>query len=68
MQVTRKSIFSGTTRTRDLPITRDQMDRFNAGQELVQVIFPDLSPDDREFLLTGVTPEEWDAAFQDSDD
>ena len=27
---------------------------------LVQDAFPDLGDDDREFLLTGVTPEEWD--------
>ena len=24
---------------------------------------PHLSADDREFLMTGVTPEEWDATF-----
>lgn len=32
-------------------------------QELIQDCFPELSNDEREFLLTGITPEEWDAAF-----
>ena len=30
---------------------------------LVQNAFPDLSADDREFILTGITPEEWDQIF-----
>ncbi len=29
----------------------------------IQDAFPELSADDREFLLTGITPEEWDRAF-----
>ena len=30
---------------------------------LAQVEFPDMSAEDREFLMTGITPEEWNAAF-----
>lgn len=33
----------------------------------VQNVFPDLSADDREFLMTGITPEEWDNAFGEED-
>lgn len=36
-----------------------------AGTMLIQDLFPYLSDDDREFLLTGITPEEWDSAFPD---
>ncbi len=45
-------------------VTRAQWDAWQAG-EYIQVAMPQLSPDEREFLLTGATPEEWDAAFGD---
>jgi len=31
--------------------------------KLIQEAFPFLNPDEREFLLTGITPEQWDAIF-----
>lgn len=30
---------------------------------LIQNAMPELTADEREFLLTGMTPEEWDATF-----
>jgi hypothetical protein len=30
---------------------------------LIQNVFPDLNTDQREFLMTGSTPEEWNAVF-----
>ena len=33
------------------------------GNGLIQNIFPDLTPDEREFIKTGVTPDEWDNMF-----
>jgi predicted MarR family transcription regulator len=30
---------------------------------LIQVALPDLSPDDREFLMSGITPAAWDRIF-----
>lgn len=30
---------------------------------LVQDFFPELSEDEREFMLTGILPSEWDAMF-----
>ncbi len=38
-----------------------------ARRPLIQQAFPDLSADDREFLLTGVTPEEWTRLCGDED-
>ena len=35
---------------------------------LVQYEFPYLSDDDREFIVSGVTPEEWDGLFGDGGD
>lgn len=65
MKITRTSILSGRTSTREIPVTQEQLDAWqrNRGTVLIQDAFPDLSPDDREFILTGITPEEWDEAF-----
>lgn len=67
MEVTRKSMMSGITRTRDLPITEAQLEAWKNGA-LVQNAFPNLSPSDREFLMTGTTDEEWNAAFAETEE
>jgi hypothetical protein len=40
-------------------------DRWRSGGEFIQRVFPDLSDDDREFLMTGTTPAEWDQMCED---
>jgi len=67
MIVTRKSAISGKTNSLDLPITEEQIVRFETG-ELIQRAFPQLSAEQREFILTGITPEEWKATFSDEDE
>jgi hypothetical protein len=63
MEITRKSLLSGKVRTFDLDVTEEQMIRFENRRkngEYVQTIFPHLSPSDREFILNGITSEEWE--------
>jgi hypothetical protein len=60
MKVTRTSMLTNITRTRDLPITEEQLNLFESGDELIQNVFPELSADDREFIMTGISDEEWD--------
>lgn len=67
MIVTRTSIMSGKAHQMDLPITQAQIAAYNRGT-LVQDAFPNLSPEEREFLMTGVTPEEWHSVFGSEDD
>jgi len=62
MLVKRKSILSGKLNEMELDITQDQLDRFMEGKELVQNIFPNLNGTEREFLISGMTGEEWDQA------
>lgn len=62
MLITRTSMVTGIERTVDLPVTQEQIDRWQNG-ELIQNAMPDLSADQREFILTGVTSEEWNSAF-----
>lgn len=63
MKISMKSILTGKTHIRDLPITEAQYARYHAGAELIQDILPHLTPADREFLMTGITDEEWALAM-----
>ncbi len=58
MIVTRRNIFTGRERSLDLDVTQEQLERWNNG-ELIQNVFPHLSVDEREFLMTGIIGEEW---------
>ena len=62
MLIERTSMISGKTNSLELPITNAQLDRWTGG-ELIQNVFPDLEIDQREFLMTGITPEEWNRTF-----
>ena len=62
MKITRTSIFTKITRTVELPITEQQLAAWQTGT-LIQDAFPHLTPDQREFLLSGATSEEWDQLF-----
>jgi hypothetical protein len=63
MLVTKTSRISGKISSMDLDITSDQLDRIEAKIELIQNIVPHLSSDEREFLITGITPQEWNELF-----
>ena len=62
MEITRTSVFSGITRTIELPITQFMVETYERGA-LIQNAFPDLTDSQREFYKTGVTQEEWDEIF-----
>jgi len=59
MLITKVSMFSGVAHTLDIPVTQEQLDDWREGT-LIQNAMPNLSPDDREFLMTGMTPDEWE--------
>lgn len=69
-RVTRQSPLTGNKNAMDLDISVDQIARFlDPGRtELVQDIFPNLSAEEREFLMTGYTPADWLAMFPKEDD
>ena len=62
MLITRKSLISGNINTMSLPITEEQYTAWEQGT-LVQDAMPHLTPDEREFVMTGITPEEWAETF-----
>lgn len=63
MKITKKSILTGKTRTMDLPITEAQYARYVDGADLIQNILPHLTSSQREFLMTGITDDEWALAM-----
>lgn len=67
MLITRTSLLSGIERAKELDIDEDLYEAWAAGRMLIQNAAPRLSADDREFILTGATPEEFDDAFKDAE-
>jgi hypothetical protein len=65
--VVRKSILSGVVHEQEMDITVEQLDNYYKGGLLIQDAFPNLSADEREFILSGITPDEWDATFNDEE-
>lgn len=59
MQITKKSFLTGIVRTKELDITIEQLKKWQNGM-LVQDAFPNLSLEDREFIMTGATSDDWD--------
>ncbi len=63
MLITKTSQYSGKVRSIDVDVTEEQINRYNTGQCTLQDCFPNLSADEREFIKSGITAEEWEALF-----
>ena len=68
MRITRKSVISGIERTRDIPVNPEDMIRWQAGHGNIQDLMPYLNDSDREFILSGITSEEWGNLFKETAD
>lgn len=68
MEITRTSIIDNKSYTMDLPLSMEEFERgikaYNDGA-FIQHAFPTLNAEQREFLLNGITPEEWNTIFAD---
>lgn len=67
MLIRKLSIWSGKLHSVDLPINADQLRRWQNG-EMVQDVFPDLEPWQREYLINGMTQDELVDAFGKADE
>jgi hypothetical protein len=67
LAVTCRSPFDGAHNTRYIHATTDQFQDWFSGS-LIQNAFPQLTPETREFLLTGITPEEWDDMMEEEEE
>jgi hypothetical protein len=63
MLITRTSSLSGNTNSMEIEVTQEQLSSWESGV-LIQNAMPNLSADEREFIMTGITPAEWDSAFK----
>lgn len=61
--VTRTSQLSGIRRTQTFRMRYADYTRWQEGGGLVQNCMPYLTADQREFLMTGITAEEWEDLF-----
>ena len=62
MLIARKSPLSGYVHEMELDITYEQLTRWENG-EYIQNVFPHLTLDEREFIMTGITSAEWNTLF-----
>jgi hypothetical protein len=67
-RLTKISILTRRENTMELPVDSRRIHAWYAARErdpqrapLIQDAFPELNDDQREFMLTGATPEEWSA-------
>jgi len=58
MQIVRKSPFTNVVHAWDINVTQAQIDDWQSGT-LIQKAMPNLTADEREFIKTGITPDEW---------
>jgi hypothetical protein len=59
MIIVRKSPFTNRTNSMDLPVTQEELQRWRRG-ELAQDVWPNLTPSQREFIISGSTDEDWE--------
>mgnify|MGYP003653165969 FL=1 len=62
MKITRTSRLSAETNVMDIDITQEQLALWESGM-LIQDAMPNIGSDEREFIMTGITPQEWDTAM-----
>lgn len=61
--ITRRDPFTGKINTMHIRVSAAQMEAWYTGM-LIQEAMPQLSPDEREFIKTGITKESWDGMTQ----
>lgn len=62
MLIERKSPVSCKVHTLDIDVTEDQLANWQHGM-FIQEAMPNISADEREFIMSGITAEEWDTCF-----
>jgi hypothetical protein len=62
MEIKRKSPFENKYNTLNIDVTQEQLDAWKNGC-LIQDAMPNLTPDEREFIKSGITPAEWEKLF-----
>ena len=66
----KKSPKTGKVNSMTLATTKEALDEYYGGTSAryVQDIFPNLTSDEREFIMTGYTPKDWEELFGERED
>ena len=67
MKILRTSPYSKQKEMRELDVTIEQLSAWRNGA-LIQEVMPQLSPQDREFIMTGLTETDWTILFEEMDE
>jgi hypothetical protein len=59
MKITKVSMLSKIERSIDLDVTAEEIKAWKSGM-LIQDAMPRLNENEREFIMTGITAEEWE--------
>ena len=62
MKVSRMNPLTGKINVMELSVTTGQLNDWQNG-ELIHNVMPNLTTDEREFLISGHTPESWEQLF-----
>jgi hypothetical protein len=66
--VIRYSVLKGTFNKAILKLTEEQYNNWKVKRMLIQDAIPHLDKNEREFLMTGYTPEDWEEMFPPEED
>lgn len=67
MIIKKRNPFNGKFYEMDIPVTFEQLQKWEDGM-LIQHAMPNLTTDQREFIMTGITPEQWVEMFRKGDE
>ena len=67
MEITKKSQLTGKENTLDIDVTQEQINEWKNGA-LIQNVMPTVPKEEREFLMSEITPDEWNNAFGEGDE
>jgi hypothetical protein len=68
IEVSRRSPITGTISTMLLDITVSQLTLWEGGEGYIQNVMPNLNTNEREFLISGCTEEDWINLFGEDDE
>ena len=63
MLISKQNLITGEINTMDLPVTLEQVKLYEDGA-LVQPAFPHLDADQREFLISGILPGDFEEMWE----
>ena len=67
MIIAKTSSLSSKTHEMEIDVSDKQITLWMEGA-LIQNVMPNLTPEEREFLISGITPDEWNATFPEGDE